>query len=72
MIFGEYPCCNGHLAISLADGKLPQWQREECPHCGATVWHYHSRIAPFTLDEEAFHEEYEIEGRQVKKKLPLK
>ena len=43
MIFGEYPCCGGDLALSMPD-KSPAYMPEDCPHCRAKVWHRLSRV----------------------------
>lgn len=61
MIIGEYPCCGGNLAVPLAEGNLPRYQREECPHCGEVVWHVHSRIDPKTHTDAAFRELYVVD-----------
>lgn len=69
MIFGEYPCCGGHLALTTPDAT-PQFERELCPHCRQVVWHYHSRFDPKSYTDEGFFEEYEIDpdtSRIVKK-----
>ncbi|HRE44831.1 MAG TPA: hypothetical protein PKY87_12805 [Terricaulis sp.] len=71
MIIGEYPCCDGHLFIPLPDGiSLPAYEREKCPHCGAVVWHKHSRIDPESWTEAAFLAEHNVdeETKQITRK----
>lgn len=67
MIVGEYPCCDGSLLIALPE-KTPVWMKEECPHCGKTVWHHLSRVNPESYTEEAFNEKYELTDGIVKEK----
>lgn len=69
MIFGEYPCCNGDLYLSMPD-DTPAFMREDCPHCGAKVWHLFSRLQSKTWDEASFLEEYDVdeEARTIKPK----
>ena len=50
MILGSYPCCEGGLSIAMPDGG-PFWMPEDCPHCGARVWHFLTRVNPTTLLE---------------------
>lgn len=57
MILGNYPCCDGHLAIPMAE-TTPAFEREECPHCGEVVWHLHSRLAPKSYTDRQFKDEY--------------
>lgn len=62
MIVGEYPCCGGLLMIPLADQTpLPCAERAACPHCGATVWHIHSRLDPASYTDEDFHQVYHVD-----------
>jgi hypothetical protein len=60
MIFGEYPCCEGPLAIAIPD-KCPAFVQEECPHCGAKVWHRLSRIDPESYTEDEFFKVYKVD-----------
>lgn len=60
MIFGDYPCCKGDLCIAVP-ANAPGWVREECPHCKAPVWHYLSRLDPYSLTEADFLEKYEVD-----------
>ena len=60
MMIGEYPCCNGALWIPMPD-KTPAWAREQCPHCGATVWHKLSRVDPTSWTEEDFLAEFDVD-----------
>lgn len=60
MILGSYPCCNGSLHLVMPD-KTPAWQREECPHCGAPVWHQKSRVECLTWLEADFLELYHVD-----------
>lgn len=59
MIFGDYPCCGGPLAIPMA--HAPSFEKEACPHCGATVWHRHSRIEPASWTEADFLAEFVVD-----------
>lgn len=65
MIFGEYPCCGGALTLGLPKGKhkLPAYAKEECPHCGAIVWHKFSRWDPMSWTEEDFLAEFDIDEK---------
>jgi hypothetical protein len=72
-MFGNYPCCDGPLAIGLDDEettKTPVYFPEDCPHCGAKVWHIYSRVWPQTFLEADFFKEYDVdfETRIVKSK----
>lgn len=53
MIFGEYPCCGEALTIELPE-KVPSFAPEQCPHCGAKIWHYFSRFDPKSYTEAEF------------------
>lgn len=69
MIFGEYPCCDGSLSLGVPD-KTPAYFSENCPHCGAKVWHRLSRVDPQSWTEADFLAEHEIdhETKQIKSK----
>lgn len=69
MIFGSYPCCGGSLSLSMPE-RTPVYVPEDCPHCGAKVWHVLSRIEPVTYTEKDFLERYEVdtENKQVVKR----
>lgn len=60
MIFGSYPCCEGPLAIAVPD-KTPAYWKENCPNCGAVVWHRLSRLDPQTWTEAQFLAEHTID-----------
>ncbi|HLY90847.1 MAG TPA: hypothetical protein VKQ27_17830 [Acetobacteraceae bacterium] len=60
MIFGEYPCCNGHLCLSMPE-KTPAYFPENCPHCGAKVWHRLSRVESMSWTEEDFLNEHDVD-----------
>lgn len=60
MIAGEYPCCGGPLMLSMPDNG-PGLAPEDCPHCGARVWHYYSRIDPKSWTEADFLTQYEVD-----------
>ena len=64
MIFGEYPCCDGHLAIPVPD-KTPAWLEEDCPHCGEHVWHRLSRINPASWTAVEFEAEFDIDRENM-------
>lgn len=72
MILGEYPCCGEPLCLEIADGQLPRFQKENCPHCGEVVYHRHSRLDPKSWNEAAFEAEFGIdpETRQLKPRTP--
>lgn len=69
MIFGVYPCCEGGLCLSLPE-SAPKMAKEDCPHCGARVWHLLSRLDPQSWTEADFLAEYEVdeETRSIKKR----
>ena len=63
MIFGDYPCCGGALAIAMPKnriGVLP----ESCPHCGVKVWHILSRINPTSYVDQEFLKLYEVDDQR--------
>lgn len=60
MIIGEYPCCNGDLWIPMPD-KTPSYFPEDCPHCGAKVWHECSRMQSRTYTEKDFLERFTVD-----------
>jgi hypothetical protein len=45
---------------------------EDCPHCGARVWHHFSRIIPETWTEADFIERYEVieETKTIRERNP--
>jgi hypothetical protein len=45
-------------------------EKEECPHCGEIVWHYHSRLDPHSYTQDEFNEEWEHDAdtKSVRKK----
>lgn len=59
MIFGNYPCCGSALAISMPERAA--YHRENCPACGAVVWHRLSRIDPQSWTEDRFLAEHEVD-----------
>jgi hypothetical protein len=62
MIFGEYPCCDGILAISLDDvDKLPVFMKGKCPHCNEVVWHKLSKVDPTSWTESEFLLEFVVD-----------
>lgn len=73
MMIGEYPCCEGELWLSMPD-KTPTFAPEDCPHCGAKVWHVFSRWSPQTYLEKDFLEKYEVNSKTktIKDKNPPK
>lgn len=70
-MFGGYPCCDGALAITMP-AKTPAYFRENCPHCGAVVWHLLSRIDPQSWTEADFLIEHEVDDatKQIRPKRP--
>ncbi|MES1995571.1 MAG: hypothetical protein V4522_15875 [Pseudomonadota bacterium] len=60
MIFGEYPCCGGDLALSMPD-KSPAYMPEDCPHCRAKVWHRLSRVESASWIEADFLAEHDVD-----------
>lgn len=71
MIFGEYPCCDEPLSLSIPLGaKLPAYVRDECPKCGTACWHMLSRWNPTSWTEADFLVEHEVteNPRTVRKK----
>lgn len=61
MIFGDYPCCNGHLSLAMP-AKTPAYVPEDCPHCGAKVWHRLSRVESMSWTETDFLAEYDVDA----------
>jgi hypothetical protein len=72
MVFGDYPCCGGELAISIPE-RTPAYSAESCPHCGAKVWHRLSRIDPQSWTEADFLAEYEVDegAKTIKERNPV-
>jgi len=60
MIFGEYPCCKGDLCLSMPD-RSPAYMPEDCPHCGAKVWHRLSRVQSTSWVEADFLEQHTVD-----------
>lgn len=65
MMLGEYPCCNGALAIKLPDADLPKFAKEDCPHCGRLVWHQFSRVNPKSWTAKGFLEAYDVDDEAM-------
>lgn len=67
MMIGTYPCCEGDLWLPMPD-RTPAYMPEDCPHCGAKVWHRFSRVEPKSFTEAAFLAEHDVdeETRQIK------
>jgi hypothetical protein len=61
MIFGDYPCCGGAFSTGVPD-KTPAYFDEDCPHCGAHVWHRLSRVDPMSWTEADFLAKHEIDA----------
>ena len=59
MIFGEYPCCNGSLFLHMP-GRTPAYAPEDCPHCGARVWHEYLRAGPCSYVEADFLARFDV------------
>lgn len=59
MIFGQYPCCGADLAIPMPE-QTPKYLPENCPACGAKVWHVLSRACPESFTEDDFLQRYEV------------
>lgn len=70
MMIGGYPCCNGSLWLPMPD-KTPAYLPEDCPHCGAKVWHRFSRVDPMSWLEADFLAEFDVdmEKKSVEPKL---
>ena len=60
MIIGDYPCCDGELCLSMPE-RTPTAAPECCPHCGAKVWRYFSRIQTTSYTEKEFLEKYTVD-----------
>jgi hypothetical protein len=63
MMIGSYPCCNGGLLIPMPD-KTPAYAPEDCPHCGARVWHRFSRVDPQSWTEADFLAEHDVDAEK--------
>lgn len=61
MMIGSYPCCEGPLFIAMPERRLPLYAPENCPHCGAKVWHLFSKAVPTTWVEADFLAEHNID-----------
>ena len=71
MIVGSCPYdCGGHLWLSIAEA--PAIQRHDCDECGRTIWTYHSRLNPWSMTDEDFRAEYDVddESKSVRKREP--
>jgi hypothetical protein len=66
MIFGSYPCCDGSLTLAMP-AKTPAYLPEDCPHCGAKVWHRLSRVESVSWTDVDFLAEHDIdmEARKI-------
>lgn len=60
MIIGEYPCCDKLFSHPVPD-KTPAYFKENCPFCGAPVWHKLSRIDPISWTEADFLAEHDVD-----------
>jgi hypothetical protein len=60
-MIGEYPCCGGSLFLNHPEDRMPSFAPEDCPHCGAKVWHQFSRIWPMSFTEADFLAEFEVD-----------
>jgi len=60
MIIGSYPCCDGSLCLAMP-AKTPAFAQEDCPHCGAKVWHRFSRIETMSWTEADFLAEHVVD-----------
>ncbi len=71
MIHGEYPCCNGAMALTMPD-NAPGFAKEDCPHCGAVIWHWFSRVDPMSYTEAGFLARFDVddETRSITPRLP--
>ena len=67
MIIGTYPCCDETLVLEYGG---PGFCKEDCPHCGTTVWHKISNFDPCSYTEEQFLAEFDINEstRTIKEK----
>lgn len=70
MMAGGYPCCDGPLLLAMPD-RTPAYAEEECPHCGARVWHRFSRIDPMSFTESEFLARFAVD-REVGTVTPIK
>lgn len=61
MIIGTYPCCDGHLCLAMP-ARTPAWRPEDCPHCGARVWHRFSRVESMSWTEADFLAEHVVDA----------
>jgi hypothetical protein len=63
MIFGEYPCCDEPLSLTIPLGaRLPLYTKDQCPKCGTTCWHKLSRFDPTSWTEEDFLAEHDVDA----------
>jgi hypothetical protein len=71
MMVGEYPCCGAPLCIELPE-ETPAYAPEDCPACGAKVWHRFSRVNPMSWKEDDFLAEYIVDGfsRTIEERNP--
>ena len=64
MVIGEYPCCDGPFSAAVPD-KTPAYFSEDCPHCGAKVWHRLSRVDPESWTEADFLELHVVDDANM-------
>lgn len=64
MIIGTYPCCGKELCLEVPD--QPAYAKEDCPHCGETVWHWLSRVSPQSWTEYPFLSSHNVDEKTKK------
>lgn len=60
MIIGgcPYDDCNAPLMTPIATAGMVE--RHECKHCQRTIWTYHSRIDPWSMTDDDFRQEWDV------------
>jgi len=66
MIMGGCPYCDTHVSTPM--GPAPCFSKEKCESCGNEYWLQHSRFNPVAYTIEGFKEEFEVNGKQIKRK----
>lgn len=65
VIFGDWPCCDGPMAMAVDEARMPCWLKLPCPHCGAECWHHLDPVDSKSYTRESFEAEFQVVGRTV-------
>ena len=69
MIIGPCPYCDEMLFNPICD-EPPAFERKACEACGNIYWLKHSRIDAYTMTDEDFRKEFDVddETKTIKEK----